>query len=96
MITSADYSRLLPMTGDPQMNSFYTFLALDLANERSREANQQRLAALAREGQPVRESSARRTVAVILAAFSRLSAGAVRRLDACVADDLADSFATSR
>ena len=78
------------------MNSFYTFLALDLANERSREADQWRLAALAREGQPERESSARRTVAVVHAAFSRVSASAVRKLDACVADDLADSFATSR
>ena len=80
------------------MHSYYTFIALDLARDRAREADQWRLAAAAREG---RESSTRRSLAVLLAGLSRLSASAVRRLDECVADDLAETFrpetlATSR
>jgi hypothetical protein len=95
---SPNYIALLPPTGDPQMHSYYTFIALDLARDRAREADQWRLAAPAREG---RESSTRRSLAVLLAALSRLSASAARRLDECVADDLAETFrpetlATSR
>jgi hypothetical protein len=71
------------------MHSYYTFIALDLAAERSREADNQRLAAIARSG---RDGSTRRTVAVGLAALGRLVAATVRRLDECVADDLAESI----
>ena len=71
------------------MQSYYTFIALDLAAERSREADNQRLAAIAKSG---RDGSTRRTVAVGLAAVGRLVAATVRRLDECVADDLAESI----
>jgi hypothetical protein len=71
------------------MHSYYTFIALDLAAERSREADNQRLANIARSG---RDGSTRRTVAVGLAALGRVVAATVRRLDECVADDLAESI----
>jgi hypothetical protein len=71
------------------MHSYYTFIALDIATQRSAEAARERLAATARQG---RDGSMRRTAAVTLAALSRLVAGTVRRLDACVADDLAESL----
>lgn len=71
------------------MYSYYTFIALELARERSREAANQRLAATAREG---RDGSTHRTVAVGLAALARLIAATVRRLDECVADDLAEAI----
>jgi hypothetical protein len=74
------------------MHSYWTFIALDIANERTREADRYRLAALARGAQPVRDRSVRHGVAVVAAAISRFSAAVVRRLDECVADDLADSF----
>jgi hypothetical protein len=71
------------------MHSYYTFIALDLANQRVREADRERLAAMVVEN---REGSARRYVAIGLAAVGRLVAAAVRRLDECVADDLAESL----
>ena len=43
-----------------------------------------------------RRSAARRRLALGLAAVSRASAGAVRRLDACLADDLLATLASSR
>ena len=71
------------------MHSYYTFIALDLANERVREADRERLAAMVVEN---REGSTRRYVAIALAAVGRLVGAAVRRLDECVADDLAESL----
>jgi hypothetical protein len=71
------------------MHSYYTFIALDLANQRVREAEHERLVAMVVEN---REGSARRYVAIGLAAVGRLVAAAVRRLDECVADDLAESL----
>lgn len=71
------------------MHSYYTFIALELANDRAREADQWRLADSA---QQAREGSTRRSLAVGLAAIGRLVAAVVRRLDACVADDLAESL----
>lgn len=74
------------------MHSYYTFIALDIAAQRTREAARERLAATATAD---RDRSARRAAALALAAVSRLVAGTVRRLDACVADDLAKSVASS-
>ena len=85
------------------MNYLYSFLALDLANQRrddvfsmeyrqTQEADQARHAAeLSAAGQD-RPSFARRTLAHGLAAVSRGSAAAVRRLDDVVADDLGRSL----
>ena len=71
------------------MHSYYTFIALDIAAQRTAEAARERLAATAQRD---RDGSVRRTAAVGLAAVGRLVAGTVRRLDACVADDLAESL----
>lgn len=71
------------------MYNYYMFLALDLANRRVREAERERLVALVVEN---REGSTRRYVAIGLAAVGRLVGAAVRRLDECVADDLAESL----
>jgi hypothetical protein len=74
------------------MNTYWTYIALDIANERAREADRHRLAAIARAGAPARDRSLRHAAALAAAAVTRLSAGLVRRLDGCVADDLAHSF----
>jgi hypothetical protein len=85
------------------MNYLYSFLALDLANQRrddvfnmeyrqTQEADQARHEAeLSASGQD-RSSYARRALAHGLAAVSRGSAAAVRRLDDVVADDLGRSL----
>jgi len=65
----------------------YTILALDLANERTRDARaMSRSEHLAAEG-PARPSFVRRGLAIALAALSRSSAAAARRLDTVAADD---------
>ena len=74
------------------MQSYYTFIALELATQRTREADLYRLAAVARAAQPESDRSIRHRTALILASISRGSAAVVRRLDECVADDLAESF----
>jgi len=78
------------------MNTYYALLALDLANERSREIEQMRLERLAREGResydwlpgPDLGSGVRRGLARATAAISLGAAAATRRLDECVAEDL--------
>ena len=83
------------------MNYLYSFLALDLANQRrddvfSMEYRQTQEADQARHAAEVsgadRPSFARRALAQGLAAVSRGSAAAVRRLDDVVADDLGRSL----
>ena len=78
------------------MNSYLTYLALDLANERAREADRYRLAALARSNRVAGPGPARRFAAHAFAWLSRSTAAVVRRLDDCIADDLAESFAPER
>jgi hypothetical protein len=77
------------------MQSYYTFIAMELANERAHEADRHRLAALARSADGASDRSFRRSVAVALATLSRGSAAIVRRLDECVADQLADDLGGS-
>ena len=74
------------------MHYVYTFLALELANDREREARDARRAALVSAGVPERPSIARRALAHGFAAVSRGSAAAVRQLDDVVADDLGRSL----
>ena len=85
------------------MNYLYSFLALDLANQRrddvfsmeyrqTQEADQARHAAEVSAPGSARPSYARRALAHGLAAVSRGSAAAVRRLDDVVADDLGRSL----
>jgi hypothetical protein len=71
----------------------YAFLALDIARQRTREAEQHWLEAKLVAGAPSRASSLRRFAARSLAAVSRAFASIVRRLDACVADDLGRTLA---
>jgi hypothetical protein len=72
------------------------FLALDLAEDRAREAEHRHRAALAAGTQPDRPSWPRRSLANAFAFVSRTSAGATRRLDAYVADDLRQTLASSK
>lgn len=75
------------------MTHLYTYIALDLANERSRDAQEAYRAAQFRLGQPERPSAVRRGLAHGMAAISRASAAATRWLDGRVADDLGRSLA---
>lgn len=89
------------------MNYLYTFLALDLANQRvhdvfdleyvnTSDAFQARQAAELAAGVGERPSFARRALAHGLAAVSRGSAAAVRHLDDVVADDLGRALAPGK
>jgi hypothetical protein len=85
--------------------SYYAMLALDLANEHSRSAEELRLARLVREARdewgesydwlpaPERNSGLRRGLARATAAVSRGAAAATRRLDDNVAEDLGRTLA---
>jgi len=77
------------------MHLLYHDLVLDAQRERYSEREDARYAALAalRDGD---RASARRLLAVALASVSRASAAGVRRLDACLADDLVAHVAASR
>ena len=80
------------MIGDDVMHP-WTLYALEVARDRERELRYDRLAAEARAGQAPKPSRLRRPVALGLAALSRGTAAAVRRLDDCVADDLGRALA---
>jgi hypothetical protein len=69
------------------------FIALDLAEQRAREATQYHLVAASLEHGPSPWARFRRIVARALAAFSRGSAWVVRRLDDCIADELGRTLA---
>lgn len=72
------------------MWTYHAYIALQIADERAREAANYRLAALAREGRLKSTRSIRRSVAVGFASISSAAASATRRLDKHVADDLAE------
>lgn len=73
----------------------WTLYALEIARDHEAEARNDHLVALLRAGQLQNPRSARlrRPAALVLAAFSRGTAAAVRRLDDCVADDLGRALA---
>lgn len=73
----------------------YSLLALDIARERSKEAERSWLAASFAGTQPSPIARVRRHLAVLLAAVSRGSAWIVRRLDSRTADDLRRTLATA-
>ncbi len=70
-------------------------LALDCMRERASEGDAARRLALGgpSDREPV---TVRRRLALALAGVSRASAAGVRRLDACLADDLAGDFAANQ
>lgn len=72
---------------------FYSLMALDVARERSRAAEQSWLAASITRASAPGTSSLRRPVAKLLAVVSRSAASAVGRLDTRVADDLRRTLA---
>jgi hypothetical protein len=75
------------------MSHFYTYIALDLANDRAREAADAHRAAQLRHGLPARPSAVRHGLANGMAALSRGSAAVTRRLDGGVAEDLRKALA---
>ena len=62
-----------------QQSNYYAFVALELARERTAEANAQRLAALAHEGES-RPSMIRRAIARVALAIARAADDEVVRL----------------
>jgi hypothetical protein len=73
----------------------WTLYANEIDRDRERELDYDRLAAEARLGMATKPSRLRRPAALLLAALSRSTATAVRRLDECVADDLSRSIAAT-
>lgn len=74
-------------------HQLYSFLALSLAQERAAEADRYRRLAEATALNSSSPSIVRRSLARLVATFSRGSAWVVRRLDSCIADDLGRSLA---
>jgi hypothetical protein len=72
----------------------YTILALDLANERTREALELRRADHLADDD-ARPSVVRRGLAAVLAVVSRSSGAAARRLDRVAADDFPRSLSAT-
>jgi hypothetical protein len=72
------------------MWTYQAYVALQIATERAREANEYRLAAAYRAGRRDDFRSLRRSIAGALASISSAAAAAARRLDQRVAADLAE------
>jgi hypothetical protein len=76
------------------VNHLYALLALDIARERTREAERQwRHAAAIMDREASQTLPLRRRLAQFLAAVSRGSASIARRLDSRTADDLGRALA---
>ena len=78
------------------MQSYYTFIALDIAAERSREADRQRLAAEYNAAYGSSRRSLRHGAAVVFGSFSRATASIASFLDDRSEDDEAASASASR
>lgn len=79
------------------MNLFlYSFIALDLARQRSLEGERAWLAARLAADAPPRPLRLRRLLARLLASVSLGSAAVARRLDSRVADDLGRALAPTK
>jgi len=78
------------------MNHYaYTIMALDIARERSAEAERNYLLSQLTAGS-ARPSRIRPLAARLIATFSRGSARIVRKLDDCVADELGRTLAPAK
>jgi hypothetical protein len=71
----------MPHVPEVTVHSYYTFIALGLANDRVREAEQRRLLYGDAQILEANERSLRRSAAGALAAFSRATGRIARRLD---------------
>lgn len=78
------------------MHLLIPFLANDIAAERRAEAARHSIARSVVSGRSPRRTAVRRNLALGLAAISRATAGAARRLDGCLGDDLAGQLASGR
>jgi hypothetical protein len=63
------------------VQSYYTLIALDIAQERSREAQRRQMLDIARASDPEQRRSIRRSTASFVASLSRASGRLARRLD---------------
>ena len=78
------------------MNSYlYAYVAMDIAQQRTREAEQLRLEHALREGAPERPGALRRVAARAMASVSLGSASITRKLDGHTADDLGRTLAAA-
>jgi hypothetical protein len=73
----------------------WTLYALEVSRDRDQEIRNRLLLAQVPDEHTSHPSPLRRPAARVLAALSRGSAAAVRRLDDCIADDLGRSLAPS-
>jgi hypothetical protein len=78
------------------IHDLYSFIALDLARQRSLEGERAWLAARLAADAPPRPSRLRRLLARLLASVSLGSAVLARRLDSRVADDLGRALAPAK
>jgi hypothetical protein len=78
------------------MHPLTPFLAAELDRERRAAAARRSLAHRVGATADARPSPVRRRLAIALAVVSRSSAAAVRRLDDCLADELAGRLTASR
>jgi len=77
-------------------HSLFSFVALDLARQRSIEGERAWHAARLTANVPARTSRLRYLLARLLASVSLGSAAVARRLDSCVADDLGRTLAPAK
>jgi hypothetical protein len=78
------------------MHTYYSLIALDIANERTRDAEMARRARLAHRDTAGRPGFARRGLAGGFARISRGSAVISRRLDVRTADELRRTLAAAK
>jgi hypothetical protein len=77
------------------MQSYYTFLALEIANERAHEADRQHLAELALAARPHRPSLAGRGLARGLRLVERGAAAIARKINSYRSDDVTRPHAST-
>ena len=77
------------------MHSYYTFLALGLANERADEADRRHLADLAKAAGPARPSLARRGLSWGVRLVDRVVAAIAAKIDSYRSDEAAQPHAST-
>ncbi len=77
------------------MQSYYTFLALELANERIHEADRERLAHLAQAARPGRPSLARQGMGLVARLVEPVVAAIARKIDSYRSDEVTQQQAST-